>query len=116
MAKQIIILEKISAAPLVFRFVLWAEVPAARQVKYANANAVSAYKDASAPEIVAIQVGQIAERVETLQVDVGTPVAQIKTTLQGRFTGYQAEITAANPWNVYGTFFDGTSWTTGGVS
>lgn len=41
----------------------------------------------------------------------GTTVPQIQAALVAEFNAYQARITAANPWQRYGTSYDGTSWT-----
>ena len=59
-----------------------------------------------------------AKRVIILEVSGrdGASAAQIKADLQARWQTFQNEIANANPWLYYGTFWDGTSWTTGGVA
>tara|TARA_R110000868_G_scaffold143298_1_gene361350 strand:- start:7931 stop:8284 length:354 start_codon:yes stop_codon:yes gene_type:complete len=117
MAKQIIILERVDEpSDLNFRYALWATVPAARVSAYANASATSAYRDASAPEIAAIQAGQIVEQVDKATFAVGTPLGQIQTDLIRRFNVFQGQINAKNPNGRYGTFWDGASWTAGGTA
>ena len=42
--------------------------------------------------------------------------AQIRTMLQAEFTARQNAVNAYNPWTRYGTLWDGTTWTAGGVA
>jgi len=116
MAKQIIVLERLPGQRLAFRYALWVNVPAARQSKYTNPTFISAYKDASLAEQTVLQTGAVAEVVEEVSVEPGTTVAQIKTLLETRWAAFQTEVTAANPWSNYGTFWDGTAWTNAGVA
>lgn len=117
MAKQIIILERVNEpSDNSFRVGFWASVPAARIAAYANANAVSAFKNASAPEIAAIQAGQVVEMVFTASYPAGTALAFMTADLISQFNAYQASITAKNPSQRYGTFYDGTSWTNAGTA
>jgi hypothetical protein len=114
MAKQIIILER----PDVNRFTacFWLAVPVARQPIYVNAGATSSYKQASAGEITALQSGAVVEQTADMVFLATTTLAQIKTALIAEHAQRQAALDAANPWDRYGTFYDGTSWTTGGVA
>lgn len=116
MAKQIIILDRIPGAAVSFRYALWAQVPAARQSFYVNASATSGFAGASAPEMAAIQAGQVRERLDIAQFVTGTPIATITAYLQAAFTQFQADTNGLNNWDKYGTFFDGTVWTNAGVS
>ena len=117
MARQIILLERLNEpSDMTFRYVLWATVPAARVSAYANATATSAFRDATAPELAAIQAGQVAERVDVFQAPIGTPIAQVQSALITAFTRYQAQINAFNPTVRYGTAWDGTSWTVAGTA
>jgi hypothetical protein len=117
MAKRIIILERIGEpSDLSFNYALWADVPLARQPFYANPEAVSAYKGATAEELNAIKAGQIVEQVGSANFLAGTPLSTIKSYLQNKFAEFQQEITARNPWVRYGSYWDGTSWTEGGIS
>lgn len=118
-SKRVIILEKLSIAPLSYRFVLWADVPVARQPFYAAAQAgmVSAWKDASLADTTALQNGSVAEFVDTTTMLAGDNVAAAMTRLQAIWTAYQAKITALNNWDRYGSFMDTTNaWTAGGVA
>jgi hypothetical protein len=113
-SKLIIILESPRANS--YRYALWADVPAARQSMYAQVGKVSAWKGASAPENAAIAAGQVVESVDQFDVAPGTTIASVQATLLAAQAAYQASITSANPWNRYGTFHDGVSWTTGGLA
>lgn len=115
--KQIIVLDRVNIpSDFSFRYAMWAAVPAARQSFYANAAATSAWNGAAAGEITALQNGSVVERVAVAEFPAGTGVPAIKAALQAAFTAFQNRITNDNSWNLYGTFYDGTSWTTGGVA
>jgi len=117
--KRVIILEKLSNSPLVFRYALWADVPAARQPFYAvqQANTVSAWKDAAPGDNTAIQSGAVTEIVDTINLTQAQTVADAQAALQAIWTAFQARINNFDPWQRYGTFMDTTnSWTAGGVA
>lgn len=117
MAKRVIVLNRVKDAPgVTFRVALWAVVPAARQRFYANASETSAWLDAAAGEIMALQNGSVVEQVETIQWPTGTAIATIQADLAARWTAWQAEVNV-NLYDRYGTFNDSvTGWTAGGVS
>jgi hypothetical protein len=115
---NIIILERDRENPRLYTYALWADVPATRQPFYALAwgpTRVSAWKDALAADNTALQNGSVVEDVQTLQVPVGATLAQIQGFLQDRWTAYQTDITTTNPWQRYGTTWNGTTWVNGGV-
>ena len=114
MAKHVIILEELDTRS--YRYALWADVPVARQAFYARPGAVSAWTGASAAENAALAAGAVTEHVDHFVVPEGTPIAQVRALLQTQWQGFQGRITADNPWVRYGTFWDGTTWTAGGVS
>lgn len=91
---------------------LWADVPATRQAFYANPSATSAWKDAQAGDLTALQTGAVVERILTLQQNAGQTLADMQAVAAAEWTAYQAYITARNPWDRYGTTYntDG-SWT-----
>ena len=116
-SKRIIVLEHYHNAPIAFRYVMWADVPVARQPFYANANKVSEWKGASAADNLALQNGSVYEIVDTVSFPVGTTVNQAKTVMQARWQLFQDEITTKNIWGNYGMFMDTTNtWTNGGVA
>ena len=115
MAKKIIVLERLET-DLVFRCAFWLTVPVARKPYYANPNLTSQYKDATAPEIDLLKDGSILEHVEEFNYSSGTSVASIQTDLISKFNDIQNRVTNFNQFQQYGRFWDGTSWTAGGVS
>jgi len=66
---------------------------------------------ATAPELTALQNGSVVEHVEEVNYPLGTLIATIAADLVARFNAAQSALTAMNPFNRYGTFYDGTSWT-----
>jgi hypothetical protein len=102
--------------PRTYRYVLWADVPTARQPFYAQAGKVSEWRDATAPDNAALASGAVVEHADTLRVPPGATLAQIKTFLEARHADFQADITNNNPWVRYGMTFDGTTWVNGGVA
>jgi len=113
-AKQIIILEQLDAGR--WRVAYWLNVQAQRQSFYANPNATSVWSGASTDENAAIASGAVREVVDVYSV-VGSPgLAAVEAALQANWANYQAATDAYNPWNRYGSFWDGSSWTAGGVS
>ncbi len=123
-SKRVIVLERQlkqedqrgNQSPQFWEYVLWADVPATRQTFYANPTATSAVRGIAAGDLTAIQNGSVVESRRILQVDKGTTIAQLQTTLELEWTQYQSFVSTFNPWNRYGTFWDGTSWTAGGAA
>ena len=113
MAKRIIVLDLTGGT---LRAALWADVPVARQPFYAQPGAVSAWKDASGPENAALASGAVAEKVIAYTPAPGETQAQGRAILIAKWTSWQAYVTATNPWARYGSFYDGSSWTAGGVA
>lgn len=117
MAKQIIILDRLNEpSDMTFRYVLWATVPVARVAAYADAAKTSAFKDVSAPELAALQAGQIAEKVDVFQAPIGIGIAAIQAALIVAFNTWQARVNATNSTQRYGTFWDGATWTVAGTN
>ena len=113
---NVIVLDKPDRTdPNTFRYAMWADVPAARQVFFVT-TAVSAWKDATAQDNTNIQSGAVVEKVTTVQVPAGATLAQIEAELQARWTAFQNDITSVNPWSRYGTTWNGTTWVAGGVA
>lgn len=113
---KIILLDRRYAGTQSFNVAFWCDVPAARQAFYADANKTSAWKDATAEDIAALRSGAVVEIVEPFLSERGVTLAQAQTTLQATWTAHQDRVTAHNPWQRYGTTFDGTSWQAAGVS
>jgi hypothetical protein len=113
---QIIALDRpIRTDPNTFRYVLWADVPAARQRFFAHEGLISAWADALPADNTALASGAVTEIVGTIQIPPNATLAQIKTFLQTRHEAFQDEITNNNLWVRYGTTFDGTTWVDAGI-
>lgn len=112
-AKNIIILEKNDSG---YRVAFWADVPATRQSFYANPIKRSLWGGASTEENAAIAAGTVTESAEQINVPAGATIPQMQAFLESRWTAFQSYITSYNPWLRYGTFWNGTTWTAGGVS
>lgn len=112
MARKIIILDRTDIpSDLNFNVAFWADVPVARQSFYANPTATSQVKNATAGELSAIQGGTIKEQVKKFNFPANTPIATIQAALIAEFNTFQTYINSYNPWVRYGTYWDGTSWT-----
>lgn len=117
MPKWIIILERINEpSDMAFRYVLWAEVPITRQAFYADPEATSAYKEATAEELAAIRSGAVREHCDSATYPKDMPLAQILTDLERQWQIFQNQVSSYNPWLRYGSYWDGDSWTQKGVS
>lgn len=117
MAKKIIILERINEpSDNDFKYVLWATVPVGRESFYTNINAKSEYKAATAEELQDIKDGKVIERSGLISKTESVTFANIKNDLEKLFKDFQDEINNKKPFLRYGTFWDGTAWTSGGVA
>lgn len=117
MARKIIVLAQ-TAIPsggtttdLDYSVAFWLVPPVSRQPFYANAAATSQVIGALAAEVTAIQAGQVVEQIVPVSYSSGTAIAAITADLAARYNAAQALLTANNPWNRYGTSWDGTTWT-----
>ena len=114
----IVILERTSVNPPTISFVMRADVPVARQPFYADTLKVSAYTGILAADLTALRAGQVIEMVDSFGYG-GMTLAQIKAALIQKQTDFQANVTADaafNPWKFYGSSWDRSAWTAGGVS
>lgn len=117
MSKKIIILERQNEpSDQDFKYVLWVAVPAGRESFYANPEAVSAYKGATAQEIQDIRDGKIIEKCGTISRPSSDTFSSVKNALEKIWNNFQSEVNAKRPFNKYGTFWDGTTWIDGGTS
>lgn len=108
-AKTVILLEKLGPDSL--RYLLWADVPVGRQPRYADPIKKSAYKDASAAELLELQQGKVAERVDVVNFPASATQGQKLALLVAAQAAFQAEIDGKNDWSQYGTYHNGTVWT-----
>ncbi|MGE5165129.1 MAG: hypothetical protein ACM3IH_14045 [Sphingobacteriales bacterium] len=105
---RVIVLDRTD--PDTYRYALWADVPLARQKFYANASLKSVWVDATAADNTALQSGSVTETVSEQRVPSGATLTQIEGFLQTRWNDFQTYITNFNPWQRYGSTWDGTSW------
>jgi hypothetical protein len=89
-----------------YNIVLWADVPAARQIQYAVSGAKSIWSGATAQDNANIANGSVAERSSSYRIPSGTPLGQIETILQNVWQDYQTQITNTNLWQRYGSTWD----------
>jgi len=113
---RVIILTQDPNTPTTYNVAFWADVPSARQPFYANTSATSAWAGATATDIQNLQNGSVVEAVAVHGLDPGTPIAQFLTYLQQQWTVYQQHINNFNPWQHYGSNWDGTTWITNTVA
>lgn len=114
MAKQIIILDHPDANR--YKVAFWLPVPVARQSFYANANKDSAFANISTQELADLRAGLFIEQIDEFNFEAAATLAQTKTFLINEYNARLATAFALNQWNRYGSFFDGVSWTAGGVA
>jgi hypothetical protein len=117
MAKHIIILERMGApSDLNYRYLLWADVPAARQRFYAGLQVASNYRDATSAELEALRSGAVVEEIRSRVFLSGTPLATMTAALEQDFNDFQSAITNSNSLGRYGSYWNGVTWTIQGVT
>jgi hypothetical protein len=94
-----------------YNVVLWADVPAARQSRYADANAKSVWSGATAADNTNLQTGVMVESTFSQRIPAGTTLPQIEAFLQTAWQNFQDRINNTNLWQRYGSTWDGTTWT-----
>ena len=125
--KRIILLEKKDGEKPSYSFVLWAEVPALRQPQYANPEFLSAFRGVSPAELALLRSGALVEKAETISIDADLDAdkkqdrpktwKKIQKELEAAWQQFQQEISDRNPWDRYGSFWEGGgNWTNGGVN
>lgn len=113
MAKLVVVLEQ--NTPNTYRCVLRAGVPAARQSFWAAKQSamISAYQDIDGPTQVSDQAllrsGAATEKIIEFSI-LGRTLLQLEADLVAAQAVFQAEINAFNPWNRYGSSYDGATW------
>lgn len=113
MARKIIVLDRTNRSPALvgYRYALWADVPAARQKFCVDAAKTLRVLDPTAQELADFRAGKFLEKIEEQQWRIGTPVADILASLVAAFGAWQQYVNTDNPWDRYGSYWDGTSWT-----
>ena|SRR6516165_9068191 len=108
---NVIILDQTAEDNNTYHVVLWADVPVARQSRYANPGATSAWSGATAADNTNLQTGIMVESVVTQRIQAGSTLPQIENFLQNLWQQYQNSINSTNLWQRYGSTWDGTTWT-----
>lgn len=107
--KRIIVLDRIG--PKAYRVALWAEVPPILQAAQARIAKPTEFEFATQEEKDAILSGQIVEKVIEIEADT---LAQARQDLIATWTAFQNNVSSVTKRSLYGTYYDGTSWTAGG--
>lgn len=110
--RKVILLERQALGSIdeTYRVAFWLTVPEARREFYANPTASSAVKDATAEELAAIRSGAVVEQLDTLTKPQGRTEAEAEAMIAGSYARRQAELDARNPYDRYGTYWDGAAW------
>lgn len=111
MARKIIILDRVNLpSDQDYRVAFWLSVPVSRRTFYADATKASVVIGAAAQEVSAIQSGAVVEVIETLSQTEKLPVGQVMAALEKRHAELQPALTDRNPWQRYGSSWDGSAW------
>lgn len=110
--RKIILLDRLALGSIdeSYRVAFWLEVMPERRAFYANPEAESAVKDISAEELGDLRAGRFVEVVEALTRPQGTTEIEARAMLEMSYLRRQAELNERNPWDRYGTYWDGDSW------
>lgn len=112
MAKRIIVLERES--PARWRVCYWLDVPIARQSFYAGQSTM--FTGATQAEKDALTSGAVREVVDLYSVEGSPTLPTVQAALQVNWQTLQDATNNHNPWVRYGSYWDGTTWTLGGMS
>jgi hypothetical protein len=107
---RVIVLDETRDDPDTYNVLFWADVPPARQSRYADPAKVSAWAGATQADNDALKSGAVVEQAGVARHAQGTGIAAIQGFLQQRWQDYQTFITNNNPWQRYGSTWDGTAW------
>lgn len=95
-----------------FRVALWLVPPVSRRPYWLSvAPAKSAFVNATTEENTAIAAGELVEQVTTLTADKDLNMAEFQAVAEKAWNDANTKIQAFNPWQRYGTKWDGTTWT-----
>jgi hypothetical protein len=112
MSRKIIMLDRLSLGSIdqTYRVAFWLEVPVERQGFYANPSAASVVRDITAEELSDLRCGRFVEQVENFTKPASATEEQARAMLEGDYMRRQEELNARNPWDRYGTYWDGGKW------
>lgn len=110
-SKRIAILDK---TPTHWNYILWADVPSGQEIKYQSPLNTSRYQGATPTDILALRNGTVVERFSQLPGSLSLAAAE--AAMQDAWTAFSSAITAGAEYMDYGTWWNGTTWTSGGPS
>jgi hypothetical protein len=113
--RAIVILEQTNRDPVTFRYLVRADVPLARQGKFAKPAYESAFvpfPPDTDPDLNALRSGAVVEEARTAVITA--PLAQMKARLEMEQAAYQVFVTSDPTYSRYGTWFNG-AWTAQGA-
>lgn len=109
-ARSIVILDQQTVkAQTIYRYLLRADVPSTRQVKFAQPGYVSPFVPMAPdtdPDASALVNGAVVEDLRIWTLDPSVSLATIKAELLQQQTDYQAAVTADPTYSRYGTYYD----------
>jgi hypothetical protein len=110
--RKIILLDRLALGSIdeAYRVAFWLEVPEERRGFYANPSAASAVQGITAEELGDLRAGRFVEQVESLTKPASATEEQARAMLEGSYMRRQGELNARNPWDRYGTYWDGGKW------
>lgn len=110
--RKIILLDRLALGSIdeTYRVAFWLEVPIERRTFYANPQAASVVKDISAEELGDLRAGRFVEMLADLTRPQGISEPEARAMLEMSYLRRQAELNERNPWDRYGTYWDGDSW------
>lgn len=92
------------------QYVLWADVPPEVQAFYQNPTATSAWSQATAADLLALQSGTMVEEVGSLSFNRKVSMTDLQDESERRWAEFQDHITKRNPFSHSGTTWDGRTW------
>lgn len=111
MARQIIVLKRTRFSPNIeYEVAFWLATPSGRETFLANAQATSRVKNATAPELAALQAGTVVERVNKIPVPEGTGLAAMQAILVAMHGQLQTAWTNDTTYDRYNSSWDGSTW------
>lgn len=112
MSRKIILLDRLAlgATDEMYRVAFWLTVPVERRPYYADPGKTSVVKNITADELGDLRAGQFVEMVETLNRPPEATEEQAEAMLEMSFLRRQADLNALNPFDRYGTYWDGETW------
>lgn len=114
--RAIVILEQTSRDPITFRYLLRADVPISRQIKFAQPDYVSAFVPVPPdldPDLDSLRSGAVVEQAKSAVITA--PLAQMRNRLELEQAKYQADVTSDPTYARYGSWFSGSGWTAQGA-